>query len=141
MKLECKARIIPHPSQTGKSEGDEDESGKKSDFSDLVCVVADYRKVLFEKYRERVISCSCDALSRMMYDVSGLKCLMTSRDDLIMSAVSNDMILKAVNKARFVEDWYADTGTAYHMTDSLSCMRDLKPCHKSVNGIGGVSCE
>ena len=51
------------------------------------------------------------------------------------------MILKSVNKTRYVEDWYADTGTAYHMTDCLSCMRDLKPCHKSVNGIGGVSCE
>ena len=27
-------------------------------------------------------------------------------------------------------DWYADTGTAFHMTDSLSCMKDVKPCHK-----------
>ena len=32
-------------------------------------------------------------------------------------------------------------GTAFHMTDSLACMKDLKPCQKNVNGIGGVSCE
>ena len=27
------------------------------------------------------------------------------------------------------------------MTDSLACMKDLKPCQKNGNGIGGVSCE
>ena len=27
------------------------------------------------------------------------------------------------------------------MTDYLACMKDLKPCQKNVNGIGGVSCE
>ena len=27
------------------------------------------------------------------------------------------------------------------MTDSLSCMKDVKPCHKKVKGIGGVTCE
>ena len=46
-----------------------------------------------------------------------------------------------VRKDRCVEDWYADTGTAFHMTDSLSCMKDVKPCHKKVKGIGGVTCE
>ena len=77
----------------------------------------------------------------MMYDASGLKCLLTSRDDLILSAVNKDMILNAVNKSKYFEDWYANTGTAFHMTDSLACMKDLKPCQKNVNGIGGVSCE
>ena len=149
MKLDCKARIIPHPSQTGKPEADENESGEQCAIpdSDLVCRNGSYRmsddcqKVLLAACRKEVVLKACDDLSRMWYDVSGLKCLMTFRDDLIRSAVSNDMILKAVNKARYVEDWYADTGTSYHMTDSLSCMRDLKPCHRSVNGIGGVSCE
>ena len=27
------------------------------------------------------------------------------------------------------------------MTDSLACMKDSKPCQKTVNGIGGVSPE
>ena len=44
-------------------------------------------------------------------------------------------------KNAYYEDWFADTGTAFHMTDSLSCLRNFKPCHKNVNGIGGVSCE
>ena len=120
-------------SQTGKPEAAEDESGKQSSASRLFCLVT--------RVHNALIVSLCDQLKSMMYDVSGLKCLLTSRDDLIMSAVSNDMILKAVNKSRYVEDWYADTGTAFHMTDSLACMKDLKPCHKSVNGIGGVSCE
>ena len=55
-----------------------------------------------------------------MYDVSGLKCLLTPRDDLILSAVNKDMIMNAVNKSKYFEDWYADTGTAFHMTDSLA---------------------
>ena len=27
------------------------------------------------------------------------------------------------------------------MTDSLSCMKNVKPCHKNVKGIGGLTCE
>ena len=27
------------------------------------------------------------------------------------------------------------------MTDTLACIKDLKPCQKNVNGIVGVSCE
>ena len=77
----------------------------------------------------------------MMYGVSGLKCLLTSQDDRILSAVNKDMIMNAVNKSKYFEDRYADTGTAFHMTDSLACMKDLKPCQKNVKGIGGVSCE
>ena len=26
-------------------------------------------------------------------------------------------------------------------SDHLSCMKDVKPCHKKVKGIGGVTCE
>ena len=77
----------------------------------------------------------------MMYDVSSLKCLLTSRDDLILSAGNKDMIMNAVNKSKYFEDWYADAGTAFHMTDSLACMKDLKPSLKNVNGISGVSCD
>ena len=65
-----------------------------------------------------------EELGSMMYDVSGLKCLLTSRDDLLLSAVNKDMIMKAVNKSKYFEDWYADTGTAFHMADSLACMKD-----------------
>ncbi|CAN0399308.1 unnamed protein product, partial [Ectocarpus sp. 13 AM-2016] len=101
------------PSQTGKSEAGEDESGKKSSVPDMLCLLARHRA-------ELILTAACDELYSMWYDVSGLKCLLTSQDNLIMSAVSDDMILKAVNKARYVEDWYADTGTAFHMTDSLS---------------------
>ena len=36
----------------------------------------------------------CEELGSMMYDVPGLKCLLTSRDDLILSAVNKDMIIK-----------------------------------------------
>ena len=49
--------------------------------------------------------------------------------------------MNTVNKSKYFEDWYADTGTAFHMTDSLACMKDLKPCQKNVNEIGGVSCK
>ena len=70
-----------------------------------------------------------------------MKCLRTSRDDLIFSAVNKDMSMNAVNKSKYFEDWYADAGTAFHMKDSLACMKDLKPCQKNVNGIDGVSCE
>ena len=84
---------------------------------------------------------ACKELGIMIYDVPGLKCLLTSRDDVILSAVNRDMIMNAVNKSKYFEDWYVDTGTTFHMTDSLDCMKDLKPCQKNVNGIGGVSCE
>ena len=40
----------------------------------------------------------------MMYNVSGLKCLLTSRDDLILSAVNKDMIMNTVNKSKYFED-------------------------------------
>ena len=128
----CLARIIAHPTQTGKSEADEDESGEKSDVSSLECLLA---------RRNDVIVQACEALASMMYDVLGLKCLITSRDDLNLSAVNKDMIMNAVNKSKYFEDWYADTRTTFHMTDSLACMKDLNPCEKNVNGIGGVSCE
>ena len=49
--------------------------------------------------------------------------------------------MNAVNKSKYFEDWYADTGTALHMADSLACVQDLKPCQTNVNGIGGVSSE
>ena len=76
----------------------------------------------------------------MMHDVSGLKCLPTSRDYLILSAVNKDLIMNAFNKSKYFEDWYADTGTAFHMTNPLDCMKDSKPCQKNVNRIG-ASCK
>ena len=114
MRKDCLARIIAHPTQTGKSEADEDESGEKSDVSHLECLLA---------RRNDVIVQACEELGSMMYDVSGLKCLLTSRDYLILSAVNKDMIMNAVNKSKYFEDWYADTGTAFYMTDSLACMK------------------
>ena len=132
MGKDCLARIIAHPTQTEKSEADEDESGEKSEASYLKCLLARRNDVIVQAREE---------LRSMMYDVSGLKCLLTSRDDLILSAVNKDMIMNAVNKSKHFKDWYADTGTAFHMKDSLACMKDLKPCQKNVNGIGGVPCE
>ncbi|CAB1096609.1 unnamed protein product [Ectocarpus sp. CCAP 1310/34] len=159
-RSECKARFVPHPSQTGQPETTEGDSGEQSvgarlydritrTQNSIAALSEDADRKLdaavmhayFARSHKVFIVSACEWLTNMMYDVSGLKCLLTSRDDLVMSAVSNDMILNAVNKSRYVEDWYADTGTAFHMTDSLACMKDLKPCHKSVNGIGGVSCE
>ena len=81
----------------------------------------------------------CEEFGCMMYDVSGLKCPLTSRDDLTLSAVNKDMIMNAVTKSKYFEDWYADTGTAFYMTEYLACMKDLKPCQKNDNGISGVS--
>ena len=46
-------------------------------------------------------------------------------------AVRNRSFL--VRKNRCVEGWHADTGTAFHMTDRLSHMKDLKSCHKNEN--------
>ena len=129
---DCLARIIAHPTQTGKSEADEDDSGEKPHVSYLECLLA---------RRNDVVVQACEELCSMMYDVSGLKCLLTSRDDLILSAVNKDMIMNAVNKTTYFEDWYVDMNNAFHITDSLACIKDLKPCQKNVNGIGGVSCE
>ena len=132
LRKDCLARIIAYPKQTGKSEADEEESSEKSDVSYLERLLA---------RRNDVIVQACEELGSMMYDVSGLKCMLTSRNDLIFSAVNKDMIMDAVDKSKYFEDWYADTGTTFHMTDSLACMKDLNPCQKNVNGIGGVSCE
>ena len=132
MRKDCLARIIAHPTQTAKSETDEDESGEKSDVSYLECLLA---------CRNDVIVQACEELGSRMYDVSGLKSLLTSRDDLVLSAVNKDMIMNAVNKSKYFEDWYPETGTDFHMTDYLAFTKDLKPCQKNVNGIGGVSCE
>lgn len=48
-----------------------------------------------------------------------------------------------VRKDRCVEGWHADTGTAFHMTDRLSHMKDLKSCHKNVkrDWYSSVACE
>ena len=129
---DCLARIIAHPTQTGKSEADEDESGEKSDVSHLECPIARWNDVIVH---------ARGGLGSIMYDVSGLKCLLTSRDDLSLGAVNKDMIMNAVNKYKYFEDRYADTGTDFHMTDSLACIKDLKPCQKNANEIGGVSCD
>ena len=69
LRKDCLARIIAHPTQTGKSEADEDKSGEKSDVSYLECLLA---------RRYDVIVQACEELGCMMYDVSGLKCLLTS---------------------------------------------------------------
>ena len=79
LRKDCLARIIAHPTQTGKSEADEDESGEKPDVSYLECLLA---------RRNDVIVQACEELGSMMYDVSGLKCLLTSRYFLILSAVN-----------------------------------------------------
>ena len=131
-RKDCLARIIAHPTQTVKSEADKDESREKSDVSYLECLLA---------RRNDVIAQACEELGSMMYDVSGFKCLLTSRKYLVLSAVNKDMIMNAVDKSEYFEDWFADTGTAFQMTDYLACTKDLKPCQKNVNGIGGVSCE
>ena len=89
MRKDCLARIIAHPTQTGKSEADEDESGEKSDVSYLECLLARRNYVIVQAWEE---------LGNMMYDVFVLKCLITPRDDLILSAVNKDMIMNAVNK-------------------------------------------
>ena len=129
LRKDCLARIIARPTQTGQSETHEDESGEKPDVSYLECLLA---------HRNDVIVQACEELGSMMHDVSGLKCLPTSRDDLILSAVNKDMIVNAVNKSKYFEDWYADAGTAFHMTVSLACMKDLKPCQENFHGIGSV---
>ena len=66
MRKDCLARIIAHPTQTGKSEADEDKSDGKSDISYLECLLA---------RRNDVIVQACAELGSTMYDVSGLKCL------------------------------------------------------------------
>ena len=97
MRKDCLARIIAHPTQTGKSEADENERGDKSDVSYLECPLA--------RRNDEIVQ-ACGELGSMMYDVSGLKCLLTSQDDLILSAVNKDMIMNAVNKSKYFEDWY-----------------------------------
>ena len=110
LRKDCLARVIAHPTQTGKSEDDEDENGEKSSLvllsqislnnsSDLTCLEEFYDAILRE-------------------------CLFS--DDTVREYSS------LIRKDRCVKDWYADTGTAFHMTDYLSCMKDVKPCHKMV---------
>ena len=48
---------------------------------------------------------ACEKLGSMMYDVFGWKCLLTSRDDLILSTVNKDMIMNAGYKSKHLEDW------------------------------------
>ena len=76
---------------------------------------------------------------------SDLTCLEAFYDAILRECLFSDDTVREysslIRKDRCVEDWYADTGTAFHMTDSLSCMKDVKPCHKKVKGIGGVTCE
>ena len=97
LRKDCLARVIAHPTQTVKSEDDEDENGEKSSLvllsqiilnnsSDLTCLVAFYDAIL----------CECLFSENTVREYSSL-----------------------IRKDRFVEDWYADTGTAFHMTDSL----------------------
>ena len=62
LRKDCLARIIAHPTQTGKFKADEDESGEKSDVSYLECLLA---------HRNDVIVQACEELGSMMYDVSG----------------------------------------------------------------------
>ena len=90
MRKDCLARVIAHPTQTGKSE-DDDESSEKSSLvllsqislnnsSDLTCLEAFYDAILRE-------------------------CLFS--DDTVREYSS------LIRKDRCVEDWYADTGTAF----------------------------
>ena len=94
MRKDCLARIIAHPTQTGKSEADRNKRGEKSYVSYLGCLLA---------RRNGVFVQTCEELGSMMYDVSGLKYLLTSRDDLILSAVNKDMIMNAVNKSKYFD--------------------------------------
>lgn len=102
-----------------KSEDDEDENGERTN---LVLI----------------------ALQRMNRS-SDKTCLLAFYDDIIQKCLlSDDGVRKfspLVREETVCEDWFADTGTAFHMTDSLSGMKDLKSCHKNVQGIGGVTCE
>ena len=41
----------------------------------------------------------------------------------------------------FCEEWYGNTGSPHHSTDSLRCMRDLMSVSLSVGGIGGGTCD
>ena len=69
LRKDCLACVITHPTQTGQSDADEDESGEKSDVSCLECLLA---------RRNDVIVQACEELGSMMYDVPGLKCLLRS---------------------------------------------------------------
>ena len=60
LEEDCLARIIAHPTQTWRSEADEDESGEKSDVSYLACLLA---------RRNDVIVQACEELGSMIYDV------------------------------------------------------------------------
>ena len=97
MRKDCLARGIAHPTQTGKSEDDEDENGEKSSL------------VLF---------------SQISLNNSGdLTCLEAFYDAILRECLFSDDTVREysslIRKDRCVEDWYADTGTAFHMTDSL----------------------
>ena len=70
LREDCLARIIAHPAQTGKPEADEDERGRNSGVSFMECLLARRNDVTVQA-REK--------LGSMMYDVSGLKCRITSR--------------------------------------------------------------
>ena len=78
-----------------KSEAHEGESDEKSDVSYLECLLARLNDVIVQV---------CGELGSMMYDVSGFKCLLTSSNDMILSAVNKDMIMNAANKSKHFED-------------------------------------
>ncbi|CAB1112508.1 unnamed protein product [Ectocarpus sp. CCAP 1310/34] len=159
LKMDCLARVIAHPSQTGPSEDDKDENGEKSDLVLLLSqanssewsggkyIAAMYAKIM-QKWQESRGSSRNDAVLEH-HDTMYLEALYTEAEDELKKYVGSDRVVRdsirehstLTKKDRCIEDWYADTGTAFHMTDSLSCMKDVKPCHKKVKGIGGVTCE
>ena len=54
---------------------------------------------------------------------SDLTCLEAFYDAILRECLFSDYTVRefssVIRKDRCVEDWYADTGTAFHMTDSL----------------------
>ena len=163
VKKDCLARVIAHPSQTGSSKDAKNENGE---ISELLVLLSQTDSDMRDTWNDTMVflsqnlsnDWSDDTYLASWYDSvlvnwvnsygADIPTLYSEVADRIRNYVGSDRVIRdsireyaTLTKKRCFEDWYADTGTAFHMTDSLSCMKDVKPCHKNVKGIGGVTCE
>ncbi|CAB1096235.1 unnamed protein product [Ectocarpus sp. CCAP 1310/34] len=129
--MDCLARVMAHPSQTGPSEDDKDENGEKSDlvlllsqansseWSDGKYIAAMYAKIM-QKWQESRGSSRNDAVLEH-HDTMYLEALYTEAEDELKKYVGSDRVVRdsirehstLTKKDRYIEDWYADTGRVF----------------------------
>ncbi|CAN0510066.1 unnamed protein product, partial [Discosporangium mesarthrocarpum] len=115
-RRDCMARVVPHPSQVLAGEDDESKGSGESE-----CLFVSHDALRSPAVKKDLVA----------YYEALFKCLVAT----------NECHEAPLKRQRVVEEWFADTGAPLHMTDSLDCMKNIEPCHKSVKGVGDATCE